>query len=117
MDENAGYPPELVADVLKGLRADLVRDGCLGAVEAGPTVEEPGVLTVAARGGEYKDVLDRVAGEVLDGAGVARAREEDMQYMRALGVYEHATGLHAREVSGRPPVGVDWVDVNKGDGD
>ena len=60
--------------MLKKLRADLVREGCLGALESGPTVEEPGVLATAARGGEYKDVLDRVTGEELDGAGVARAR-------------------------------------------
>ena len=46
----------------------------MGELEAGPTVKEPGVLDNAAKGGEYNDVLDRVTGEVLDGAGVARAR-------------------------------------------
>ena len=50
MAEDAGYPPELVADVLKGLRADLVRDGYLGALEAGPPVEGSGVLASAAKG-------------------------------------------------------------------
>ena len=31
MAEDAGYPPELVADVLKGVRADIVRYECLSA--------------------------------------------------------------------------------------
>ena len=109
------YPPKLVTEVLKALRAELVQDGCLGALEVGPTVEEQDAVQAAAKGGEYKDVLDRVTGEVLDGRGVAKAREEEMQYMRSLKVFEYVAEEEAREITGRPPISVDWVDTNKGD--
>jgi hypothetical protein len=109
------YPPELVTAVLKALRMQLRLGGSLGALEVGQTVEEEELLQTAVKGGPYKDVLDRVTGQILDGGAVAKAREEEMVYMKALKVYEHVSEQTARETSGRPPISVDWVDINKGD--
>ena len=109
------YPPKLVAAVLKALRADLVLDGSLGALEARPTVEEQDAVTTAAKGGEYKTVLDRVTGEVLDPASVAAAREEEMKYYRDLDVFKYALEAEAVENTGCAPISVEWVNTNKGD--
>ena len=38
-----------------------------------------------------------------------------MTYERRLKVFEYASGEHVREVTGKAPMWVDWVDVNKGD--
>ena len=56
------YPPELITMVLKALRMQLRLGGAMGALEVGPTVEEEELVQSAAKGGQFKDVLDRVTG-------------------------------------------------------
>jgi hypothetical protein len=109
------YPPKLVLAVLRALRSQRMLDGTVGALEVGLTVEEPDVLTTAAAGGVHKDVWDRISGQLMDGERVHKAREEEMVYMRMLKVFEYATLDEAREATGRAPISVDWVDVDKGD--
>ena len=92
--------------MLRALRSQLMLDGALGSVEVGATVEEVDVITAAALGGEYKDVWDRISGQVLDGRKVHNARLEEMTYMRNLEVFEYATEQQAREATGRAPVSV-----------
>ena len=100
--------------MLRALRSQRMLDGTVGALEVGLTVEEPDVLTTAAAGGVHKDVWDRISGQLMDGERVHKAREEEMVYMRMLKVFEYATLEEAREATGRAPISVDWVDVDKG---
>ena len=90
-------------------------DGTVGALEVGLTVEEPDVFSTAAAGGAYAEVWDRVSGQLLDGERVHKARDEEMVYMRMLKVFEYAPLEEAREATGRAPISVDGVDVDKGD--
>ena len=86
------YPVLLVIAILKALRAELISAGTLGSCDAGgPTVDEEDFVDKAARGGEYGDIYDRITGELLDSEGVAVAREEEMEFMRKLVVYESQT--------------------------
>ena len=110
------YPPRLVTAVLKALRLELVSRGELGALEAGPTVEEEELITSAVRRDDHRQVLDRITGEVLDAKLVVAAREEEMDYMKTVKVFERVSVDVAWEETGAPPINVDWVDVNKGDG-
>ena len=57
------------------------------AMEVGETVEEEDVVTTATKGGQHKEVLDRITAQRLDLVGVEKARWEDMTYMRHLKVY------------------------------
>ena len=67
----------------------------IGAVEAGPTIEEPGLLERRPADEKETDFLDRSAGLPLDPALVARAREEEWAYMEELGVMEPGGDGHA----------------------
>ena len=43
------------------------------------------------------------------------ARREELQYFKDMQVYQYATIDECRQATGRPPIGVRWVDTNKGD--
>ena len=60
---------------------------------------------------------DDVSGEPLDSALVRRARAEEIDYFRQMGVYRKVPVSKCIEVTGRRPIGVRWIDVNKGDVD
>ena len=109
------YPPRLVTAVLKALRNEMILAGCVCALEVGQTLEEEELVVSAAKGGPYQEIFDRVTGQALDTEGVAKARAEEMEYMRQLKVFEYVTEEEARACTGRAPISVDWVDVNKGD--
>ena len=58
---------------------------------------------------------DDVTGAPLDPAKVAKARAEEMEYFRNMNVYEYTTVEECKRITGKPPVGVRWIDINKGD--
>ncbi len=56
-----------------------------------------------------------MSGERLDPQLVRAAREEEMEEFRKCGVYEKVPIEEAIKNTGKQPIGVRWVDVNKGD--
>lgn len=60
----------------------------------------------------YKDDL---TGQPLPPALVRAARAKELEYLAAKKVWEKRSLSEARRVTGRPPITVRWVDVNKGD--
>jgi hypothetical protein len=58
---------------------------------------------------------DDISGEFLDADKVKEARRAEMSYYRKMGVYKKVPIKECLEKTGKPPIGVRWVDVNKGD--
>ena len=83
------------------------------ALEVNETVEEE-VVPTATKGGQHKEVLDSITGQRLN-PGVETAREREMVYIRRQGVFAFASEERVQEVTGKAPISVGWVDVNKGD--
>ena len=111
------YPRGLCRAMLHGLTAQLRADGrmqpgCYG-IQA---VEEDCVREIygPAQGysGRFKDDL---TGQVLKDSLVLAARKKEMEFFHSRGVWEKVPRLRAFQRTGRPPISVRWVDVNKGD--
>ncbi len=58
---------------------------------------------------------DDISGEYLDPEKVKVARKAEMEYYRKMGVYRRVPLRECIEKTGKPPIGVRWVDINKGD--
>eukprot|EP00973_Karenia_brevis_P012630 1713512-Karenia_brevis.AAC.1 len=59
--------------------------------------------------------VDDVTGALLDVRLVKEAREAEMRYFRRMGVYRKVPIRKCIEQTGKMPIGVRWVDVNKQD--
>ena len=59
--------------------------------------------------------FDDQSGEALDPILVRKARMEEMKYFRSMQVYEIVPIAEWIEATGRKPIAVRWVDINKGD--
>ena len=115
----AKYPKDLCRAVLRGVRNQLRRDGvlkegCFG-VKAPDDEEE---IAKQVRGpsqgysGAYRDDL---TGQVLNDEMVKAARATELAFFNTKGVWRKVSKLTARAATGRAPISVRWVDVNKGD--
>ncbi|CAK0865658.1 unnamed protein product, partial [Prorocentrum cordatum] len=85
------YPTKLAAAVLRGLRREAIARGQLGALEAGPHLDEPPIWDAYPE--YYTEIVDNISRAALDPELVAAGRKE----------------------TGRDPAPMIWVDVNKGD--
>lgn len=74
------YPVGLVKAVLKGLREQLILAGVLGALEAGPHVDEPDPCH--AHPEYYQEIYDVSSGTRLDPELVANARAAEMDFLQ-----------------------------------
>ena len=59
--------------------------------------------------------MDDVSGVVLDTDGVQKARMEEMDIFRQYQVYTKVSEQESWNVTGKGPIGVRWIDINKGD--
>ena len=123
------YSPRLVAAILRALRQSVRAAGCgqaqrtvgrdrqltIAAVEAGPTLEEPKLLSLPDNADGAQEFRDRSTGLPLIPEMVKRAGQLEMQYMAELKVLEDSDRDACRAETGRPPIPTDWVDVSKGD--
>ena len=136
----AVYHFKLCRAILVGFRNQLrcdgaYKDGFVGMLEAGQEQETlPGnccgsvglvdsVYELRGDSGEVMKVQiehepvfrDDLTGQLLDPALVKLARAKELEYFDAKCVWEKRALGEARRVTGKPPVTVRWVDVNKGD--
>ena len=58
---------------------------------------------------------DAVTGHSLDPTLVREARRKELQYFESKGVWHKRQRSEAYKFTGKPPISVKWVDVNKGD--
>ena len=58
---------------------------------------------------------DDVSGAPLKPELVIKARQEEMEYFRKMGVYCKVSIEECRSKTGKGPIGVRWIDINKGD--
>ena len=123
------YPPRLVAAILRALRQSMRAAGrgeaqrmmgrdrqlTIAAVEGGPTLEEPELLSLLDDADGDQEFRDRSTGLPLNPEMVKKARELEMQYMEDLKVLEDSDQDACMAETGRPPIPTNWVDINKGD--
>ena len=109
------YTAELLAALIRGMRAQLRSDKVLGALDAGVTVEEPDLLETEGPDDGVGETFDRTTGAVLDPKLVKNGRADEMGYMKQLKVFERRTVAECHERTGRGPIPTGWVDINKGD--
>ena len=58
---------------------------------------------------------DDLTGEQLDPKEVAKARQEEIGYYRSMNAFKVVPISESWEVTGKAPIGVRWIDTNKGD--
>ena len=61
------------------------------------------------------EAFDDVSGAELDPILVRLARQEEMEYFRERKVYEKVDAEECWNVTGKGPISVRWIDINKGD--
>ena len=64
---------------------------------------------------ELMRAFDDVSGDELKPEMVKAARAEEMLYFKKMGVYKKVPKKVCLQETGREPIGVRWVDINKGD--
>ena len=126
----AVYHFKLCRAILVGFRKQLQKDGnCqdgfIGILEAGLGRGERETELYELRGndGEIMNVhiensaifKDDLTGQLLDPELVRAARAKELEYFEGKKVWELRTINECRRLTGKPPVTVRWVDVNKGD--
>ena len=63
------------------------------------------------------EAWDDVSGKALDPEKVKEARTEELGYFRRYEVYKKVPTKECWEKTGKAPIGVRWIDINKGDAD
>ncbi len=115
----AKYPRELCRAVLRGITAQLKEDrrlkpGCYG-LQAIDDEEEIAQSMYGPEHGYSGRFRDDLTGQVLRDDLVHAARMVELDYFHSKGVWIKVPKQRARAVTGRQPISVRWVDVNKGD--
>ena len=116
---SAIYPKGLCKAILKGIRDqlkadDLIKSGCFGVQAPDDDAEVERQMRGPAQGysGKYRDDL---TGQVLKDELVEKARAVELAYFHSKSVWVKVPKQDARRTSGKTPISVRWVDVNKGD--
>ena len=124
----AVYPFAMCRAILEGLRKYLDnqgrrRAGVHAVLPAGALGEEDPrmdehlqeLFSMAMQDRKLEDVVDATTGQILRAELVRQARALEMEYFRNKKVYSKKPMAEAIKRTGKPPITVKWVDVNKGD--
>ena len=131
------YPTGVIHAILRGMRRQLEYDQRWHAGEIGVVCEEEpdnaanpewswshggtwagGTADGAGNPatGEHKVYIDQNTGLALDPESVRRAREDELAEVDKHGVWEKVPVSQCWEATGKKPIGVRWVDTDKGAG-
>ena len=117
--EAAIYPKGICRAILYGLKRQLSVDGkfkvgCYGlqAPDDEPEIVRQLYGPDQGYSGRFRDAT---TGQVLKDELVIEARRKELEYFNQKGVWIKVPKGKARQLTGRPPITVKWVDVNKGD--
>ena len=109
------YPREFCKRVCEGIAAQK-RLYTLGLVAVPLLSMDDGAdKSEALHEADGTTAFDDVSGEPLNIEKVRAARAEDMDYFRSMRVYERASEAECRAATGKGPIAVRWIDINKGD--
>ena len=116
----ARYPPGLVKAIIRGIRDELHVRGVMKRGEFGlHAIDDDVMIEAELRGpaqgysGKYVDDMSK---QVLKDSMVQEARAKELLYFNSKGVWRKRPRSEAFQKTGRPPITVRWVDINKGDG-
>jgi hypothetical protein len=117
--EAAIYSDDLCRSIIHGMKMQMRDDGllhrgCFGLQAHDDEKEREDSMKRLENGysGAYHDDL---TGQVLNDELVKEARAKEIAYFVAKGVWRRVPRATAYQRTGRPPITVRWVDVNKGD--
>ena len=115
----ARYPPKLVGRIIQGIINQLKQDGIMKDGEVGMYAMDDDVEVLKdmrspeqGYSGKYRDAT---SGQILKDALVKEARAKELRYFSDKGVWQKRPRQEAFAATGRAPISVKWVDVNKGD--
>ena len=83
-----------------------------GGVFGGPLEEHDPLIGVVNR---HERFIDDITGQPLNPELCRIARRKEIDYFRSRGVWDMRRVQEAWSKTGRPPINVRWVEVNKGD--
>ena len=111
----AHYPAKFCKALCKGMRrqAKVDASGMLSAMIMEGCQDEVREVTHAPEA--WKKYWDDISGKELKPELVHAAREEELNVVDEMGVWEVRPVSECIEVTGKKPVKVRWVDFNKGD--
>ena len=114
------YPEELCRQIIRGLVEQMAEDGRIGAhrgkamlamgIGARDPIEEGNDQAM-----QSYETWDDVSGKPLDTAKVKKARKEEMVEFAKHGVYHKVPIQECWDKTGKAPLGIRWIDINKGD--
>ncbi len=117
--DSAVYPEKLCKAIISGMTAQLKKHGMIKPGEIGIyALDDDGQVEEALKdagsgySGRYRD---DITGQPLRDDLVREARQKGLDHFCRKGVWIKRPRGEARRVTGRPPITVRWVDVNKGD--
>ena len=103
------YPDKLCREIVLGL---------IEQMESDERVSRDNTGVIAAFDGDNKQAVefwDDLSGKRLNPTMVKAARKEEMSEFRKHGVYIKVPVKQCWDETGKAPIGVRWVDINKGD--
>ena len=113
------YPPQLCEAILRGLKRQLISDGSIARNEKMMQVCQESWLDAFVYSlGEFdsgEEFIDDVSGLPLDPVLVRAARKEDIAVFKQHMVYSKVPVDEATSKTDNAPIGVRWIDINKGD--
>ena len=117
--EAARYPLRLCRAIVQGMLDEMRSRGILKRGEVGlHAMDDEDNEEHQPRGveqgfsGKYRD---DTTGQILKDSLVVEARRKELEYFVSKGVWIKRPRAEARKNTGRGPISVRWVDVNKGD--
>ena len=116
--KTAIYSDKLRRAITKGMTDQLTADGMVKPGEVGINALDDEIMKTSMKGpaqgysGAYRDDL---AKQVLHDDLVREVRKKELEYFCSKGVWAKRPKSEARAKTGRGPMSVRWVDVNKGD--
>ena len=93
---------------------ELTQKGGLATLEAGSHVDEPDVWQTHPE--YYESIYDANSGTKLDAGLVSKGCEGEMDFLqRDLGAWSYDKIENCVQETGKQPIPMTWVDINKGD--
>lgn len=109
------YPGAVNIAILEGLLNELTRRGSLHSLSAGPVNQEEDLKFDVDLEDDWLTFIDEISGKPLSAQLVVKAREEELSFAHKYGVWDVVDEAECWANTNAAPIGVRWIDINKGD--
>ena len=121
------YPPQLIDAICNGIneqiKADKLDQNIIARIEY---IEGSNILAEVQKAranaakcheDDHQELIafDDVSGAELDPKMVQKARKDEIEYVRSMNLYTKVKISECLQQTGKKPIAVRWIDVNKGD--